>query len=92
MRQRLSLCTGPRALNLIFGMASSVTATIVQMGVPQIDRIAPEEGRHMKDGGPRAAVSGEGCFGRRSAPMTKRSRMSISTVSSSLEVRSCCRN
>ena len=49
MRQRLSLCTGPRALNLIFGMASSVTATIVQMGVPQIDRIALEEGRHLKE-------------------------------------------
>ncbi len=40
--------TMPRALNLIFGMASSVTATIIQMGVPQIDRISVEEGRHLK--------------------------------------------
>jgi len=40
--------TMPRALNLIFGMASPVTATIIQMGVPEIDRIAAEEGRHLK--------------------------------------------
>jgi hypothetical protein len=40
--------TMPRALNLIFGMASPVTATIVQMGVPEIDRIAVEEGRNLK--------------------------------------------
>jgi len=40
--------TMPRALNLIFGMASPVTATIIQMGVPEIDRIAVEEGRHLK--------------------------------------------
>jgi hypothetical protein len=40
--------TMPRALNLIFGMASPVTATIIQMGVPEIDRIAVEEGRRLK--------------------------------------------
>jgi hypothetical protein len=40
--------TMPRALNLIFGMASPVAATIIQMGVPEIDRIAVEEGRHLK--------------------------------------------
>ena len=40
--------TMPRALNLIFSMASPVTATIIQMGVPEIDRIAAEEGRHLK--------------------------------------------
>jgi hypothetical protein len=40
--------TMPRALNLIFGMASQVTATIVQMGVPEIDRLAGEEGRNLK--------------------------------------------
>jgi hypothetical protein len=40
--------TMPRALNLIFGMASPVTATIIQMGVAEIDRIAVEEGRHLK--------------------------------------------
>jgi hypothetical protein len=40
--------TMPRALNLIFGMASPVTATIVQMGAPEIDRIALEEARHLK--------------------------------------------
>jgi hypothetical protein len=40
--------TMPRALNLIFGMVSPVTATIIQMGVPEIDRIAVEEGRHLK--------------------------------------------
>src|SRR5580692_10945585 len=40
--------TMPRALNLIFSMASPVTATIIQMGVPEIDRIAMEEGRHLK--------------------------------------------
>ena len=40
--------TMPRALNLIFGMASPVTATIVQMGVPEIDRIAVDEGRRLR--------------------------------------------
>ena len=40
--------TMPRALNLIFGMASPVTANIIQMGVPEIDRIAVEEGRRLK--------------------------------------------
>jgi hypothetical protein len=40
--------TMPRALNLIFGMASPVAATIIQMGVPEIDRIAVEEARHLK--------------------------------------------
>jgi hypothetical protein len=40
--------TMPHALNLIFGMASPVTATIVQMGVPEIDRIAVEEGRRLR--------------------------------------------
>lgn len=40
--------TMPRALNLIFGMASPVTATIIQMGVPEIDRVAVEEARHLK--------------------------------------------
>jgi hypothetical protein len=40
--------TMPRALNLIFGMASPVTATIVQLGVPEIDRIAIEEGRRLR--------------------------------------------
>jgi hypothetical protein len=38
----------PRALNLIFGMASPVASTIVQMGPPEIDRIAVEEARHVK--------------------------------------------
>jgi hypothetical protein len=40
--------TTPRALNLIFGMASPVTATIIQMGVAEIDRIAVEEARQLK--------------------------------------------
>jgi hypothetical protein len=40
--------TMPRALNLIFGMAPPVAATIIQMGVPEIDRIAVEEARHLK--------------------------------------------
>lgn len=40
--------TMPRALNLIFGMASPVTATIIRMGVHEIDRISVEEGRHLK--------------------------------------------
>src|SRR5207248_682931 len=31
-----------------FGMASPVTAAIIQMGVPEIDRIAVEKGRHLK--------------------------------------------
>jgi hypothetical protein len=39
--------TMPRALNLIFGMASPVAASIIQMGVPEIDRIAEQEGRHL---------------------------------------------
>ena len=40
--------TMPRALNLIFGMAAPVAAVICQMGVPEIDRIATEEGRHLR--------------------------------------------
>jgi hypothetical protein len=40
--------TMPRALNLLFGMASPVTATIVQLAAPEIDRIAVEEARHLK--------------------------------------------
>ena len=40
--------TIPRALNLIFGMASEVTATITQMGPLDIDRISSEEARHLK--------------------------------------------
>lgn len=40
--------TMPRALNLIFGMASPVMATIVQMGPREIDRVAVEEARHFK--------------------------------------------
>jgi hypothetical protein len=40
--------TMPRALNLIFGMASPVAAAISQMGVPEIDRIAMEEGRDLR--------------------------------------------
>jgi hypothetical protein len=40
--------TTPRALNLIFGMASEVRATIMQMGPLEIDRIANEEARHLK--------------------------------------------
>jgi hypothetical protein len=40
--------TMPRALNLIFGMASPVASTIVQMGPSEIDRIAVEEARHVK--------------------------------------------
>jgi hypothetical protein len=40
--------TMPRALHLIFGMASPVTATIAQMGVAEIDRIAIEEGGRLR--------------------------------------------
>jgi hypothetical protein len=40
--------TMPRALNLIFGMASPVVEAISQMGVPEIDRIAMEEGPHLR--------------------------------------------
>jgi hypothetical protein len=40
--------TMPRALNLIFGIASPVTATIAQLGPAEIDRIAVEEARHLK--------------------------------------------
>jgi hypothetical protein len=40
--------TMPRALNLIFGMAPPVTATLAQMGPTEIDRIALEEARHLK--------------------------------------------
>jgi hypothetical protein len=40
--------TMPRVLNLLFGMASEVTATIVQLAAPDIDRIAIEESRHLK--------------------------------------------
>jgi hypothetical protein len=40
--------TMPRALNLLFGMASEVTAAIVQLAAPDIDRIAVEEARHLK--------------------------------------------
>ena len=42
------LRTMPRALNLIFGMASPVAAAISQMGVPEIDRIAMDEGPHLR--------------------------------------------
>jgi len=38
----------PRALNLLFGMTPEVTATIVQLAAPDIDRIAVEEARHLK--------------------------------------------
>jgi hypothetical protein len=40
--------TMPRALNLLFGMASEVTETITEMGPLEIDRIANEEARHLK--------------------------------------------
>jgi hypothetical protein len=40
--------TMPRALNLVFGMASPVSATIAQLGAPEIDRIATQEARHLK--------------------------------------------
>ena len=40
--------TMPRALNLLFGMASEVTTIIVQLAAPDIDRIAIEEARHLK--------------------------------------------
>lgn len=40
--------TMPRALNLLFGMASEVTGTILKLGASDIDRIALEEARHMK--------------------------------------------
>jgi hypothetical protein len=40
--------TMPRALNLLFGMATEVTATIVQLAAPDIDRIAIEEAQHLK--------------------------------------------
>jgi hypothetical protein len=40
--------TMPRALNLIFGMASAVSATIAQLGAPEIDRIAAQAARHLK--------------------------------------------
>jgi hypothetical protein len=40
--------TMPRALNLVFGMASSVSATIAQLGTSEIDRIARQEARHLK--------------------------------------------
>jgi hypothetical protein len=40
--------TMPRALNLLFGMASEVTATIVQLAAPDLDRIAIEQARHLK--------------------------------------------
>ncbi|HEV7611516.1 MAG TPA: hypothetical protein VGO37_06570 [Steroidobacteraceae bacterium] len=40
--------TMPRALNLVFGMASSVSATIAQLGAPEIDRIAVQAARHLK--------------------------------------------
>jgi hypothetical protein len=40
--------TMPRALNLVFGMASSVSATIAQLWAPEIDRIAVQAARHLK--------------------------------------------
>jgi hypothetical protein len=40
--------TIPRALNLIFGSTSAATATIIQMGVLEIDRISVEEAQHLK--------------------------------------------
>jgi hypothetical protein len=40
--------TMPRALNLVFGMASLVSATIAQLGAPEIDRIAVQEARHLR--------------------------------------------
>jgi hypothetical protein len=40
--------TMPRALNLIFGMASTVSATIAQLGAPEIDHMAAQEARHLK--------------------------------------------
>jgi hypothetical protein len=40
--------TMPRALNLVFGMASPVSATIAQLGAPEIDRIAIQEARHLR--------------------------------------------
>lgn len=40
--------TMPRALNLIFGMASTVSAEIAQLGAPEIDRIATQDARHLK--------------------------------------------
>jgi hypothetical protein len=40
--------TMPRALNLVFGMASPVMAILVQMGPAQIDRIAVEEAQYLK--------------------------------------------
>ncbi len=52
--------TMPRALNLIFGMASPVTAIIVQMGVSEIDRIAMEEGRRLKARWPESRSFWEG--------------------------------
>jgi hypothetical protein len=38
----------PRAANLIFGMATPVLATILQMGPPELERIAVEEAPHLK--------------------------------------------
>ena len=40
--------TMPRALNLIFGMASPVSATMARLGAPEIDLIATKEARHLK--------------------------------------------
>jgi hypothetical protein len=40
--------TMPRALNLIFGMASPVMGIIVRLGPLEIDRIAVEEARRLK--------------------------------------------
>jgi hypothetical protein len=40
--------TMPRALNLLFGLASEVTAIIVQLAAPDIDRIAIEGAQHLK--------------------------------------------
>ena len=40
--------TMPRALSLLFGMASEVTGTILKLGASDIDRIALEEARHLK--------------------------------------------
>lgn len=55
--------TMPRALNLMFGMASEVTATIVQMGPLEIDRIAREEARHLKARWPESRSFWKGLLG-----------------------------
>jgi hypothetical protein len=52
--------TMPRALNLILGMASPVSATIAQLGAPEIDRIAIQEARHLKARWPESRSFWEG--------------------------------